>query len=112
MRDRGIAPDEITYSSAIAACGNAGQASPALDLLKVCLSLYVYTCVYLLNLHITAQAAPNILVFLCLAYGSTLWGEISVCVDFVWLMEDNAPMALRWRLRNPSATVLSLSPSP
>ena len=35
MRKRGIVPDEITYSSAIVACGNAGEVRRALGLLKV-----------------------------------------------------------------------------
>lgn len=30
-----MAPDEITYSSAIAACGNAGEAKRAIELLQV-----------------------------------------------------------------------------
>lgn len=35
MRARSVAPDEITYSSAIAACGNSGEAQRAMDLLQV-----------------------------------------------------------------------------
>lgn len=35
MRARGVAPDEITYSSAIAACGNSGEAKRAIELLQV-----------------------------------------------------------------------------
>ena len=39
MRARGVAPDEITYSSAITACGNSGEAGEALALLKVLTTL-------------------------------------------------------------------------
>lgn len=35
MRARGVMPDEVTYSSAITACGNAGQAKRAIALLRV-----------------------------------------------------------------------------
>lgn len=35
MRERGVAPDESTYSNAITACGNAGKAKRAVGLLQV-----------------------------------------------------------------------------
>lgn len=35
MKARGVAPDEITYSSAISACGNGGEPARAIALLKV-----------------------------------------------------------------------------
>ena len=50
---------------------------PSLYFFRVvwCVCVYIYV-----KLHITAQPGPEIQIFYCYQYGSTLWGWLKVCV--------------------------------
>lgn len=75
MRARGVAPDEITYSSAITACGNSGQAGAALNLLRVRAPprpanrshVVMYMCISDVLLLLWCCAALNCVAMLCLS---------------------------------------------